>query len=133
MTANAPRIYPTLRYDDAPAAIRFLGDAFGFTVQEVSTGSDGGVDHALLAYDTGLVMVSSRRPGPTAFDHGTTCLYVAVDDPDAHHARAVAAGGGVEIVMELTDQPYGSREYAARDPEGNVWAFGTYRPAAEQS
>jgi len=29
------------------------------------------------------------------------------------------------------DQPYGSREYAARDPEGNVWAFGTYRPQAE--
>jgi uncharacterized glyoxalase superfamily protein PhnB len=33
------------------------------------------------------------------------------------------------MVMELTDQPYGSREYAARDPEGNVWCFGTYQPA----
>jgi uncharacterized glyoxalase superfamily protein PhnB len=32
--------------------------------------------------------------------------------------------------MELTDQDYGSREYAARDPEGNVWCFGTYRPDA---
>jgi len=29
--------------------------------------------------------------------------------------------------MELTDQDYGSREFAARDPEGNVWCFGTYR------
>jgi uncharacterized glyoxalase superfamily protein PhnB len=51
---------------------------------------------------------------------------VAVDDPDAHHARAKAAGA--VIMMELTDQDYGSREYAARDPEGNVWCFGTYRP-----
>jgi hypothetical protein len=23
---------------------------------------------------------------------------------------------------------YGSREYTAGDPEGNVWSFGTYRP-----
>jgi uncharacterized glyoxalase superfamily protein PhnB len=30
--------------------------------------------------------------------------------------------------MGLTDQPYGSREYAAHDPEGNAWYFGTYRP-----
>ena len=48
-------------------------------------------------------------------------------DPDAHHERAVAAGA--QIVRELTDQPYGAREYTARDPEGHVWSFGTYRPA----
>lgn len=34
-----------------------------------------------------------------------------------------------EIVMGLTDQDYGSREYAARDSEGNLWCFGTYRPS----
>ena len=34
--------------------------------------------------------------------------------------------------MELTDQDYGSREYAARDPEGNLWSFGTYRPDAQR-
>ncbi len=30
--------------------------------------------------------------------------------------------------MELTDQDYGSRDFAVRDAEGNVWSFGTYRP-----
>jgi uncharacterized glyoxalase superfamily protein PhnB len=49
-----------------------------------------------------------------------------VDDPDAHHDRAKAAGA--EIVQQLTDQDYGSREYAAVDPEGHVWSFGTYDP-----
>ena len=128
--SNAPRIYPTLRYDDAPAAIQFLTTALGFTAPVVVTGDGGAVDHGLLAYDTGVVMVSSRRdPGP--FDHGTTCLFVAVDDPDAHHDRAVAAGA--EVIMELVDQDYGSREYGVRDPEGNVWVFGTYRPDAEGS
>jgi uncharacterized glyoxalase superfamily protein PhnB len=30
--------------------------------------------------------------------------------------------------MELTDTDYGSRDFSARDPEGNLWTFGTYRP-----
>jgi uncharacterized glyoxalase superfamily protein PhnB len=55
-------------------------------------------------------------------------LYVVVPDPDAHHDRAVAADA--DIVRELEDQPYGSREYSLRDPEGNLWSFGTYDPYA---
>ena len=128
MTSTSPSIYPTIRYDDAPAAIRFLTKAFGLVAQEVDEGSDGAVNHALLRHGASLVMISSRRPGPSIFDQGTCCLYLAGDDPDAHLARAAAAGA--EIVFGLTDQPYGSREYVARDPEGNVWAFGTYRPTA---
>jgi uncharacterized glyoxalase superfamily protein PhnB len=38
----------------------------------------------------------------------------------------VAAGG--EIVRPLEDQDYGSRDFAVRDPEGNIWSFGTYDP-----
>lgn len=53
-------------------------------------------------------------------------IYAVVADPDAHHAAAVAAGA--KIVRELEDMDYGSREYSARDPEGNLWSFGTYRP-----
>ena len=34
--------------------------------------------------------------------------------------------------MGLTDQPYGSREYCARDLEGNVWCFVTYSPQASR-
>ena len=55
-------------------------------------------------------------------------LYVVVEDADAHHDRAKAAGA--EIVMALRDTDYGSRDYAAKDPEGNTWYFGTYRPGA---
>ena len=55
-------------------------------------------------------------------------IYVAVEDADAHYARARAAGA--ETTRELQDTPYGSREYSARDVEGNTWSFGTYRPEA---
>jgi len=56
----------------------------------------------------------------------TGAAYVIVSDIDAHYARAKAAGA--EIVRPLADTDYGSREYAARDPEGQVWSFGTYDP-----
>jgi uncharacterized damage-inducible protein DinB len=55
-------------------------------------------------------------------------LYVYVEDVDSHYRRAKAAGA--EIVRDLKDTDYGSREYAARDLEGHLWSFGTYRPQA---
>jgi uncharacterized glyoxalase superfamily protein PhnB len=62
-----PSIYPTLRYDDAPAAIRFLTAAFGLIAQEIDEGSDGALNHALMRHGTGLVMlfddVRSGRDG----------------------------------------------------------------------
>jgi uncharacterized glyoxalase superfamily protein PhnB len=76
-------------------------------------------------------MLGSARPpeenDPWPLQPGVGSAYVVVDDPDAHHERARAAGA--EILMGLTDQPYGSREYTARDPEGVLWSFGTYDPS----
>jgi uncharacterized glyoxalase superfamily protein PhnB len=73
--------------------------------------------------------------GPTTegspFDLGPSAVYIALDDPDAHYDRAVVAGA--ELGMEPTDQDYGSRDYAARDPEGNVWCFGTYHPGTSST
>jgi hypothetical protein len=45
-------------------------------------------------------------------------IYLIVADPDAYHERTRAADA--EIVRGLTDQDYGSREYGARDLEGNL-------------
>lgn len=40
--------------------------------------------------------------------------------------------GRVSHLTELVDQPYGSRQYAVTNPEGDVWSVGTYRPAVEE-
>lgn len=119
-------IYPTLRYDDPKAAIGFLTSVFGLTEEQTSTADDGSVGHAELSWDGGVIMLGSRSDPRGQFDTGRAVLYLPVDDVGAHHGHAVAAGA--QIVQELTDQPYGSREYAALDTEGNVWCFGTYRP-----
>lgn len=130
MSGGSPSLCPTLLYADAKAAIRQLTDAFGFAELSVYEGEGGAVLHAELAYGNGVVMLGSKgRGGPfdTAMKGaGPVGVYVVVDDVDAHHARAVDQG--VEILMPPTDQEYGSRDYMARDLEGNVWSFGTYAP-----
>ncbi|MGW5659263.1 VOC family protein [Streptomyces sp. NPDC003758] len=132
MDGRRPSICPTLLYADAKAAIRQLTEAFGFTELSVYEGEDGSVLHAELVQGNGVVMLGSKgRGGP--FDEamrgaGPCGVYVVVDDVDAHHQRAVEHGA--EILMPPTDQDYGSRDYMARDDEGNIWSFGTYAPEA---
>jgi uncharacterized glyoxalase superfamily protein PhnB len=126
---DVQRFSPVLRYDDADKAIQFLGEAFGFTEHAVHRTPDGAVAHAELEFGGGYVGLSSRHGGDDMFDLGPCAIYVVVDDPDAHHARAVAAGA--DVVMPLTDQDYGSRDYVVRDAEGFMWCFGTYAPGSE--
>ena len=123
-------LYPILKYDDAHAAIEFLENTFGFERLQVHEGENGGVAHAELKFHDEVVMLGSVSEGDQRFSQGAgrTSVYVVIDDPDSLYARARDAGA--EIVMEPTDQDYGSRDFAARDPEGNLWSFGTYRPEA---
>lgn len=126
-------IYPSLSYDDAPAAIDWLCRAFGFTRRLVVPGQDGAIAHSELSLGSGVIMVSSPKPdagrvSPRSLPAVNQALCVRIDDPDSHFARAKAAGA--IIVQELKDEEYGSRGYMAKDPEGNHWYFGTYRPGA---
>ena len=128
-------IVPTLRYRDAPAAIEWLERAFGFRKHFVVPDGEGGVAHAQLTFGNGMVMVSSARDD--AFGRMQRPLesrdapvpqspYLIVTDVDAHHARALAAGA--EVVLPPEDKDYGGRGYGCRDPEGNLWSFGSYDP-----
>ena len=125
-----PSICPTLLYADAKAAVGQLTEALGFTEVAVYEGEDGRILHAELVQGNGAVMLGSRGRGGR-FDEamkgaGPTGVYVVVDDVDAHHQQAV--DHGADILMPPTDQDHGSRDYMARDLEGNIWSFGTYTP-----
>jgi uncharacterized glyoxalase superfamily protein PhnB len=119
-------IHPVLKYDDAHAAIDFLERAFGFERVAVHENDDGQVVHAELRSGDGVASLSSTGAGDSVYDQCAhrACLYVVVDEVDPLFERA--KGAGAEIVMEPTDQDYGSRDFSVRDPEGNIWAFGTY-------
>lgn len=134
-------IIPNLRYADAPRAIDFLCTAFGFERRAVylSETDPAIVQHAQLIWADRMLMISSAIDSPhvraarmkTVAEAGgaTTGLYLIVADVDAHAHRAAAAGA--EIISGPVDQDYGGRGYSARDPEGNVWSFGSYDPWAD--
>jgi uncharacterized glyoxalase superfamily protein PhnB len=125
-------IYPCLRYDDAQAAIDWLGKAFGCERLMVVPGPDGSVAHAELRLAPGaVVMLGSAGneafgKSPRALGGISQTVYVALQDVDAHCGRAKAAGA--DVFRGPEDTPYGSREYSCRDPEGHIWSFGTYEP-----
>ena len=131
-------IYLSLRYRDAVKMVDWHTRAFGFEKHAVFLSEDGGkVVHAELRLGEGIVMFGSSEGTDfaelvrTPFELGgtTAAPYIATTGIDALCERARKAGA--VITMEPTDQPYGSRDFICRDPEGHVWCFGTYRPSAE--
>jgi uncharacterized glyoxalase superfamily protein PhnB len=125
-------VWPALRYRDARTAIRFLVEAFGFEEKVVYPGdSDDVVAHAELRWPTGGgIMLGSARDDSDikSLPPGVGAVYLVTDDPDGLYERARAAGA--DIIAELHDTDYGSRDFSARDPEGVHWSFGTYAGAS---
>ncbi len=138
MTSRSSSVVPCLRYADPDAALAFLRRAFGFAEHLVARDEEGRVAHAQLVLGGGMVMIGPAAD-PALHDWRlpreagcvTACTYVVVADADAHHARAAAAGAAV--LEAPADRLYGGREYVARDPEGNLWSFGTYDPWAAKT
>jgi uncharacterized glyoxalase superfamily protein PhnB len=127
-TANtpAPTVWPTLQARACPALIDFLVEAFGFVRTAVY--EDGGqVAHAQLDWpEGGGIMLGTHKPdGEWSREPGTFGAYVVTDRVDEVCARAKAAGA--TITREPAEQDYGNYEFAAADPEGNLWSFGSYR------
>ena len=137
--ARFRNVVPTLRYDDAPAAIDWLCKAFQFEAALVVPGeADGTIAHSELRCGPDTLMVSSVTRG-MPFDsymtsvretkgRETVSVYVIVENVDDHYE--VAKQHGAEILLDIVDQDYGGRGYTCRDPQGHVWSFGSYDPLA---
>lgn len=138
MTAEQTKstVIPGLRYRNAPAAIDWLCNVLGFEKQLVVPGdTSDSVLHAQLTLGGGMIMLGSVNDN----DFGrlmaqpeqiggkeTQCSYVLVEDADVVYEKVKASG--VEIVMPIKDEEYGGRAFTCRDPEGHIWAVGTYNP-----
>jgi uncharacterized glyoxalase superfamily protein PhnB len=126
---------PTLRYRDAPAAIDWLCQVFGFERHAVYPGPNNTIGHAELTLGGGMIMLGSQKDdahadrfkSPDETDgYETGSAYIVSPDVEAIYERARAAGG--TIVRELQNTTYGSREFGVKDPEGHSWSVGTYDP-----
>ncbi len=128
-------IIPTIRYRDAPAALEWLCKSFSFEPHLVIPDGNGGIAHAQLVFGAGMIMIGSARndafgllqaPMKDANAQVTQSPYIIVSDVDAHHANAL--NHGALIVLEPEEQDHGGKLYSCRDPEGNLWNFGSYDP-----
>ena len=126
-----------LRYRDAPAAIEWLCNTFGFEKHLVVPNDDGTIAHAQLSFGNGMVMLGSVQKDETEFGRlmkqpdeigggQTQSSYIVVNDADAVYASAKAAGA--KIAMDIKDEDYGGRGFSCFDLEGHLWNFGTYDP-----
>jgi uncharacterized glyoxalase superfamily protein PhnB len=131
MSENArertPTVWGTFQARDARAIIDFLM-RLGFEDTAVY-GEGERVDHAQLDWpEGGGVMLGSHKPDAEwSREPGTAGFYVVTADPQGVYDKAVAAGAEITRKPGTTD--YGSTEFALRDPEGNLWSFGTYAGA----
>lgn len=116
--------------------IEWLTRAFGFEKNAVYMGPNDTVAHAQLTFGNGMIMLGSidngtpssawmTQPSVTGGAE-TQSPYLVVSDCDAIYASAKAAGA--EMILDLEEKGYGGKGFTCRDPEGHIWAIGTYDP-----
>lgn len=115
-----------LVYADLHAAHDFLTTVFGLGPGELTRDGDGNVVHGEIQAGDGVVWLHPEAPAfglssPRTLGGATATMAVMVDDVDAHFRHAQAHGAVIDY--EPVDQPYGYREYSARDSEGGLWSF----------
>ena len=126
-----------LRYENAKAALKWLGKAFGYKEHLVVPGEGNEIVHAQLILGSGMIMISSPRD--TAYGKFvkspseiggfiTQSPYIIVEDIDAHYLKARNAGA--EMIVDLQEEEYGGKTYTCKDIEGHIWTFGSYDPWA---
>ena len=126
-----------LAYRNAPAAIDWLCQVFGFEKHLVADSPSGTIVHAQLSFGNGMIMLGSVAAKESTFGKfrkqpdeiggaETQTVYLIVSDADVVYARAKAAGA--KIALEIKDEDYGGRGFSCFDLEGHLWSVGTYDP-----
>ncbi|PRY39082.1 VOC family protein [Umezawaea tangerina] len=120
-----------LPQDDPDAAVAFYRDVIGFEVRNdvgynglrwITVGPPGQTGTAIVlhppAIDPGITE-DERRTVVEMMAKGTfAAINLATKDLDDTFARL--QGSGADVVQEPTEQPYGIRDCAFRDPAGNL-------------
>jgi PhnB protein len=118
------RVCPYLLYEDASSAVEYLATTFGFVQRVTQTGGAGRMHTELVLGEDGLVMLGqageSFKSAKRLDAYPPVLIHFYVDDVDALHERASAAGADVS---DLEMAPLGDRRFTATDPEGQVWVF----------
>jgi len=138
LQTNFIDVLPVLACSDIAAEHDFLVRALGFASGGLERAPDGTVVHGEVRAGEQRIWLhltseSAKLATPATLGAAGGGIVVHVKDVDAHFE--VARRAGAIILSEPTDQDYGQREYAVRDPDGHSWWFATPtgRPAIKDS
>jgi uncharacterized glyoxalase superfamily protein PhnB len=126
LDSTVQRRISILVYSDLQAAFDFLERVFGLGPGELTRDRDGNLVHGEIQAGDGVVWLHPEAAefglfSPRSLGGASASMAVMVDDVDAHYRHALEQGA--QIDYEPVDQPYGFREYSARDSEGGLWSF----------
>ncbi|MBF6177060.1 VOC family protein [Nocardia otitidiscaviarum] len=124
-----PVVSPALAIDGAAQAIDFYKRVFGAAERFRMPGPEGTIAHCELLFGDSVVMIGDPAPemgfrDPKSVGGTPVNLYTYVEDADAAHAAALAAGAR-ELQAPET-QFYGDRTAAFEDPWGHRWTVSTH-------
>ncbi len=120
---------PSLVTRDAARAMAFYREAFGAEQVLLMKGPQGSVMHAEMRIGDTIFMLSDEWPGhhvqaPATVNSTTVTMHLYVEDVDAWHKRAVAAGA--KEIMPPEDMFWGDRFSSVMDPFGHSWSLATH-------
>jgi uncharacterized glyoxalase superfamily protein PhnB len=126
MNSEVKQRLSILVYADIEAGVEYLRNVFGLGPGEITRDLDGNPVHAAIEAGDGVIWLHPESPdfglaSPQTLGGASGMMAVMVNDVDAHFDHAKAQGA--VIAYEPIDQPYGYREYSARDHEGGLWSF----------
>ena len=138
---NKVRIIPSVSYQNAKVAIKWLCKAFDFKEHAVYETEDGNIAHAQLTYKGSMIMLGSIDSGSAysklikhpseIWGFVTQSPYIIIDDNEIEEHYNRAKSNGAEIILELKSEDYGGKNYTCKDLEGHIWNFGSYDPWVE--
>jgi catechol 2,3-dioxygenase-like lactoylglutathione lyase family enzyme len=120
-----------LPHDDPDASLAFYRDTLGFEVRnDVGQGAMRWITVGPAGQPETSIVLSppAANPGITDEERRTiaemmakgTYAMLLLATPDLDGTFEQVQAGGVEVVQEPTEQPYGIRDCAIRDPAGNL-------------
>jgi uncharacterized glyoxalase superfamily protein PhnB len=136
MSEEYPAVIPMIAYENGPAAMDWLAQAFGFRERARMIGEGGRLSHGEMQAGDGMIMLATPSPHYQSPKHHREesesarrwsevpyiidGVLVYVDDIDGHFERAKAAGATILSPLEQSGE---GKRYRAEDLEGHRWMF----------
>ena len=113
---------------DMRKSLEFYNEIVGAEITQIHAESEGApISLVILKLGTFTVMLHPQEPHGEEFNDARVGvgmhLQLRVDDVDAFYSHCLDEGAILSVSGEPTDQSWGWREFALKDPDGFVWSI----------